>query len=108
MFLSWNESERRYCQKTAFRRHFSNMAARAAKIRGGKVEIRKEHIKIYKITHFQNSRKTFQVKLSNDCTNGCVRGARYRAINANAINSVHGAMIALANASSMNSSSVLA
>jgi hypothetical protein len=44
------------------------MAARAAKIRGGKVEIRKEHIEIYKITHFQNSRKTFQVKLPNDCT----------------------------------------
>jgi hypothetical protein len=56
-------------QKTAFRRHFSNMAARAAKIRGGKVEIRKEHIEIYKVTHFQNSRKTFQVKLPNDCTN---------------------------------------
>jgi hypothetical protein len=31
------------------------MAARAAKIRGGKVEIRKEHIEIYKVTHFQNS-----------------------------------------------------
>jgi hypothetical protein len=44
------------------------MAAGAAKIRGGKVEIRKEHIEIYKITHFQNSRKTFQVKLPNDCT----------------------------------------
>jgi hypothetical protein len=44
------------------------MAARAAKIRGGKVEIRKEHIEIYKVTHFQNSRKTFQVKLPNDCT----------------------------------------
>jgi hypothetical protein len=29
------------------------MAARAAKIRGGKVEIRKEHIEIYKTTHFQ-------------------------------------------------------
>jgi hypothetical protein len=47
------------------------MAARAAKIRGGKVEIRKEHIEIYKVTHFQNSRKTFQVKLPNDCTIGC-------------------------------------
>jgi hypothetical protein len=36
------------------------------KIRGGKVEIRKEHIEIYKVIHFQNSRKTFQVKLPND------------------------------------------
>ncbi|GBO99887.1 Protein MON2 homolog [Eumeta japonica] len=36
------------------------MAARAATIRGGKVEIWKEHIKIYKIANFQNSRKTFQ------------------------------------------------
>jgi hypothetical protein len=44
------------------------MAARAEKIRGGKVEIRIEHIEIYKVTHFQNSRKTFQVKLPNDCT----------------------------------------
>ena len=33
----------------------------AAKIRGGKVEIRKVHIEIYKITHYQNSWKTFQV-----------------------------------------------
>lgn len=52
-------SERRYRQKTSIRRHFSNMAARAAKITNlvmlfristlppGKVEIRKEHIKIY-------------------------------------------------------------
>lgn len=33
----------------------------AAKIRGGKVQICKEHIKIYKNTNFQNSRDTFQV-----------------------------------------------
>jgi hypothetical protein len=44
------------------------MATRAAKIRGGKVEIRKEYIEIYKVIHFQNSRKGFQVKLPNDCT----------------------------------------
>lgn len=29
--------------------------------RGGKVEIRKEHVKIYKIAYFQNSQNTFQV-----------------------------------------------
>ena len=68
MFLSSNESVRRYCQRTAVRRHSSSMAERAAKIRGGKVEIRKEHIEIYKNANFQNSRKTFQVKLPNDCT----------------------------------------
>ena len=39
---------------------FPNMAARVAKMRGGKVEISKEHIEIDKIAHFQNSRKTFQ------------------------------------------------
>ena len=50
-------------------RHFSNMAAQAAKIQGGKVGIRKEHIELDKITHFQNFRKTFQVKLPNDWTN---------------------------------------
>uniref|UniRef100_A0A2H1V3I2 SFRICE_006065 n=1 Tax=Spodoptera frugiperda TaxID=7108 RepID=A0A2H1V3I2_SPOFR len=43
------------------------MAARAAVARGGK-EIRKEHTQIYKLTNFQNSRKTFQVKLPNDWT----------------------------------------
>ncbi|GBP75264.1 hypothetical protein EVAR_47300_1 [Eumeta japonica] len=37
------------------------MAARSARIQGGKVEIRKKHIEIYKITNFQNSQKTFQV-----------------------------------------------
>lgn len=37
------------------------MAAQAANIRGGKVEIRKEQIKIYKIDNFKNSRKKFQV-----------------------------------------------
>uniref|UniRef100_A0A2H1WTH8 SFRICE_036259 n=1 Tax=Spodoptera frugiperda TaxID=7108 RepID=A0A2H1WTH8_SPOFR len=37
------------------------MAARAAVVRGGKVEIRKEHTQIYKFTNFQNSRKTFQL-----------------------------------------------
>uniref|UniRef100_A0A2H1WMR3 SFRICE_026299 n=1 Tax=Spodoptera frugiperda TaxID=7108 RepID=A0A2H1WMR3_SPOFR len=36
------------------------MAARAAGVRGGKVEIRKEHTQIYKFNNFQNSRKTFQ------------------------------------------------
>ena len=44
------------------------MASRAAVVRGGKVKIRKEHIEIYKIPNFQNSRKTFQVKLPNDWT----------------------------------------
>ena len=38
------------------------MAARAAKIQGGKVEIRKKHIEIYKITHFQNFRENFPGK----------------------------------------------
>ena len=55
------------------------MAARAAKIRGGKVEIRKEHIEIYKITHFQYSRKTFQVASflePNDWTNNCTIKSR--------------------------------
>lgn len=42
--------------------------AQEAGERGGKVEIRKEHTEIYKLTNFQNSRKTFQVKLPNDWT----------------------------------------
>lgn len=50
-------------QKTAFRRHFCNMVVQEAKIRGGNVEIRKEHIESYKIAHFQLSLKTFQIKL---------------------------------------------
>ncbi|CAD0206502.1 unnamed protein product [Chrysodeixis includens] len=40
------------------------MAARAAVVRGGKVKIQKEHIEIYKISNFQNSRKTFQLDKS--------------------------------------------
>lgn len=47
-------------KKTATSHHFLDKATRAAKIRGGKVEIRQKNIKIYKFTNFQNSRKTFQ------------------------------------------------
>lgn len=49
MFFLYNAPERSYYQKTAFGRHFFNMAAQAAAIRGGKVEIWHEHTKIYKI-----------------------------------------------------------
>lgn len=46
----------------------SNMVAQAAKTRGSKVKMRKQHTEMYKIINFQNSWKTFQVKLPNDCT----------------------------------------
>ena len=62
MFLLKNEPERRYCQKTAFERHLSNMAALAAKIGGSKVEIRKEHIEIYKMRPFLKLPENFPGK----------------------------------------------
>ena len=42
--------------KTVLERHFSNMPATS-----GKIEIRKEHVEIYKCTNYQNSRKTLHV-----------------------------------------------
>lgn len=61
MFFSWNGLDRRSCKETVINDHFSNMTARAAEIRGGKIEIWKGHSKIY-------SFKTFHVKLPNDWT----------------------------------------
>lgn len=43
---------RNKCQKAVFRRHSSNMVTQETKIRGDKVEIRKEHIVICEITYF--------------------------------------------------------
>lgn len=55
------KQERTAVKKTDFKRYFANMELRATKQRCGKVEIREEQLKIYKIINFKTSRKTFQV-----------------------------------------------
>lgn len=50
--FSVNCVKKELLSKNAFGRHFTKMAARAAKIRDGRVEFRKERVKIYRNPNF--------------------------------------------------------